>query len=106
MSSNPSPFTSPKVTENGLVPVANVCWPLKVPLPLPKSTLTLAELKFAVIMSSLPSPSTSPKVTEAGLDPVEKVACAANEGKAVMVGKLTRLTPSEPEPVMPVTFTV
>ena len=86
--------------------MAKVCWPWKAPVPLPSSTLTLAELKFAVIMSSLPSPFTSPKVTEAGLDPVANVACAANDGKAVMVAKFARLTPRVPAPVIPVTLTV
>ena len=81
---------------------------LKVPLPLPNNTLTLLEVPFAVTISSMPSLSTSPKVTEVGLVlvPVEKVAPDANEGKAVMVGKLTRLTLRVPVPVMPVTFTV
>ena len=70
MSSLPSPFTSPSVTDCGLAPVAKVCWAWKVPLPLPKSTLALSDLKFAVMMSSLPSPFTSPSVTENGVVPV------------------------------------
>ena len=75
---------------------------------MPKSTLTLSEVPFAVTISSIPSLSTSPKVTEVGLVlvPVAKVDCAANEGKAVMVGKLTKFRPRVPVPVMPVTFTV
>ncbi len=72
MSSLPSPFTSPKVTEFGLVPVAKSVLGRKVPLPLPKSTLALLAL-FAVMRSSLPSPFTSPKVTEFGVEPVAKV---------------------------------
>ena len=74
MSSLPSPFTSPKVTEYGSVPVAKSVLGRKVPLPLPKRTLALSEPSFAVIMSSLPSPFTSPKVTEYGLSPVAKRA--------------------------------
>ena len=73
MSSLPSPFTSPSVTENGPVPVAKVCRAWKVPSPLPKSTLALAEPPFAVMRSSLPSPFTSPSVTERGFTPVAKV---------------------------------
>ena len=73
MSSLPSPFTSPKVTEAGPDPVAKSVLGRKVPLPLPKSTLALLEVLFAVMMSSLPSPFTSPKVTENGTAPVAKV---------------------------------
>ena len=74
MSSLPSPFTSPKVTDAGLVPVPVPygTWVLKEPLPLPNSTLTLLEVPFAVMMSSLPSPFTSPKVTERGASPVAR----------------------------------
>ena len=43
MSSLPSLFTSPKVKKYGPLPVAKVCWPWKVPSPLPRSTLVLAE---------------------------------------------------------------
>ena len=108
MSSMPSRFTSPKVTEVGAFPVAKMASVLKVPLPLPNNTLTLLEVPFAVTISSMPSLSTSPKVTEVGLVlvPVVKVVPDANEGKAVMVGKSTRFTPRVPVPVMPVTFTV
>ena len=74
MSSLPSRFTSPKVTERGLVPVAKSVLGPNVPLPLPKSTLELSDPLFAVIISSLPSPFTSPKVTEYGPPPVAKVA--------------------------------
>ena len=108
MSSMPSRFTSPKVTEVELVPVAKFTAAPKAPLPRPNNTLALLEVPFAVTISSIPSLSTSPKVTEVGLVlvPVVKVVPDANEGKAVMVGKLTRLTPRVPVPVMPVTFTV
>ena len=76
ISSLPSPFTSPKVADREFVPVAKVTAFLKVPLPLPKSTLALLELdpKFAVVMSSMPSPFTSPKVTERGLTPGLKIS--------------------------------
>ena len=78
ISSMPSPFTSPKVTETGLIPAAKVCWGEKVAVialpPVPKNTLAVPELLFAVMMSSLPSPFRSPKVTKRGLVPVgEKV---------------------------------
>ena len=43
-------------------------WPVK--LMLFKSTLTLLEIIFAVLISSLPSPLTSPKVTETGPVPM------------------------------------
>ena len=46
----------------------------KVPLPLPKRTLTLLDKLLAVMMSSLPSPFTSPKETERGFCPVAKSA--------------------------------
>ena len=77
MSSLPSPFTSPKVTEYGLVPVArggswvnNKKVAVMALPPVPKSTLVVLELLFAVMMSSLPSPFTSPKVTDFGASPV------------------------------------
>ena len=43
ISSLPSRFTSPKATERGLNPVAKSVLVPKVPLPLPKSMLALAE---------------------------------------------------------------
>ena len=58
------------------------------------------------MMSSSPSPFTSPRITDAGLEPVATVACAANDGKAVIVGEFTRFKPRVPAPVMPVTLTV
>ena len=73
---------------------------------MPKSTLAELEAWFAVMISRLPSPSTSPMVTEDAPLPVARVACAANEGKALMVGKPTKFTPMVPVPVMPVTLTV
>ena len=108
MSRNPSRSTSPKVTEVGLdpVPVAKLASVLKVPLPLPNITLMLSEVPFAVIISSMPSLSTSPNLTDTGAFPVAKVACAANEGKAVMDGKPTKFKPMVPVPVIPVTLTV
>src|ERR1700733_57874 len=45
----------------------------KVPLPLPKSMLTLPLPSFATTRSSLPSPLKSPTVTELGFDPAPKV---------------------------------
>ena len=42
MSSLPSPFTSPKVTNIGTDPVKKSVLALKVPLPLPKRTLALS----------------------------------------------------------------
>ena len=55
ISSLPSPFRSPKAIESGPSPSAKVTSAAKVPLPLPKSTLTLLTAKFAVMMSSLPA---------------------------------------------------
>ena len=43
MSSRPSPFTSPKVTEFGPDPVAKAILVWKVPLPMPNKTLALLE---------------------------------------------------------------
>ena len=72
MSSMPSRFTSPKVTELGASPVAKSVLLSKAPgtLPLPNSTLAVSEPSFAVMMSSMPSRFKSPKVTELGPFPV------------------------------------
>ena len=83
-SSLPSPFTSPKVAEYGVDPVAKVSWGVNVAVaalpPVPKSTLAvlLAPVpKFAVMMSSLPSLLISSKLTEDGLVPTAKSVLVA-----------------------------
>ena len=61
---------SPKAADIAPVIEVKSVFVEKVPSPLPKSKLALAELLFAVMISSLPSPLISPKVTENGVFPV------------------------------------
>ena len=71
--------------------MAKVCWVLKVPLPLPKSTLAVLEPVFAVVISSFPSPLTSPRVTPYGLEPVAKVCWVLKVPLPLPKSKLTLL---------------
>ena len=73
MSPNPSWLKSPIATKPGLVPAAKVNWLWKVPLPLPRSTLTLLSVALVTARSVLPSPLISPAATEIGPAPVATV---------------------------------
>ena len=63
MSCLPSLLKSPIATMSGPVITVNSCAGRKVPLPLPKKTLTDAEPALAVMASSLPSPLMSRSTT-------------------------------------------
>ena len=68
----PSSSRSPIATDKGRRPVAKSWRVWKVPSPLPSSTLTVLEEKFATARSGVPSPLRSPIATEKGLMPVAK----------------------------------
>ena len=103
----PSPVRSATATARGLRPTAKVCWTLKVPSPLPRSTLTVLPSELAVTMSGRPSPFKSATATDVGAGPTEHglprpegaVAVAELHGHRVLAATLVVTTSRLPSPV-------
>src|SRR5947207_13480746 len=89
-SSLPSPLKSPTATDWG--PGApKFTGALKVPSPLPSSTLTFLLPAFATARSSLPSPLKSPTAADVGFDPAWTLhALSPTEEDGLVISKQTK----------------